>query len=133
MRRYVLTSEEKYAHVVAYVRCRYGGKGAYLREHAFSSWAMYQWRAQVYAGSLERGLAPRVVVSTVEENQEVARLTRAVEQLQEQLAARDAAHREALAGKDAELAASARTVEALGKAIALLQPGNESAHGTTGP
>ena len=128
-----LTWQDKHAHVLGYVLCPYGGKGAYLREHGISYHAMSTWRAQVFAGSLEQGLVPRVVVSTLEENQEVARLARANEALEERLREQDAAHRQALAAKDAELAASARTVEALGKAIALLQPGNESADGTTGP
>jgi hypothetical protein len=130
--RSTLTWQEKYAHVVGYVLCAYGGKGAYLREHGISYHQMYAWRAQVYAGTLERGLVPRVVVSTVEENREVARLARVNAALQEQLRAQDAAHREAVAAKDAELDAASRTVEALGKAIALLQPGNERADDTTG-
>jgi transposase-like protein len=132
MPRSGLTWQEKYEHVLAYVSCPYGGKGAYLREHGLSFRSMSAWRAAVYAGTLDQGLVPRVVLSTVEENQEVARLARANEELRALLAAQDQSHTAALAAKDAQLAAASRTVDALGKAIALLHPGNESVHDITG-
>ena len=131
MPRSSFTWQEKYAHVVAYLSCPYGRKEGYRREHGLSQHQIYTWRAQVFAGTLERGLVPRVVVSTLEENQEVARLARANELLHEQIDALEREHEAAMAAKDAQLDASARTVAALGKAIALLHPGNESADGTT--
>jgi transposase-like protein len=117
-----------------YLASPYGTKGAYLREHDLSSDQMRVWRRQVYAGSLERGLVPRgELVSSVEDNREIVRLARENEALTQQLQAQAEAHQAALAAKEAELAGAARTVDALGKAIALLHAGNESARGTTGP
>ncbi|MEZ5185711.1 MAG: hypothetical protein R2720_08200 [Candidatus Nanopelagicales bacterium] len=48
------------------------------------------------------------------------------------MAAREADHEQALAAKQAEVDAAGRVAEALGKAIALLHAGNESADSTTG-
>lgn len=133
MKRGSLTWQEKHAHVLAYLACPYGTKGAYLREHGLSAETIRSWRSQVYAGSLEQGLVPRGgVLSSVEENQEIVRLAQANEALRQQLAAQQDDHETALAAKDAEIARAASTVEALGKAIALLQVRNESADGTTG-
>jgi hypothetical protein len=134
MPRQGLTWQEQHAHVLAYLAAPYGTKKAYLREHDLSYWQLRRWRSQVYAGTLEQGLIPRGwVVCTVEENQEVLRLQRAIEALQQQLQEQAVTHRAALAAKDEQLAKASRTVDALGKAIALLHPGNESAGDTTGP
>lgn len=99
-----LTWQEKRAHVLAHMACPYGSKGTFLLEHGLRASAMYEWRSALYAGSLEQGLIPRGgVMTTVEENQEILRLTRENERLQERV-------------EQAEQA-----MEALGKAIALLQ------------
>ena len=52
--------------------------------------------------------------------------------MQARIAAREVEHEQALAAKQAEIDAAGRVAEALGKAIALLHAGNESAGNTTG-
>ena len=133
MPRSGLTWQEKHAHVLAYLACAHGSKGAYLDEHDVSESQIRGWRDQVYAGTLEFGLVPRgPVVNSMEQNQEILRLQRDNEALRRQLQEQAGTHQDALAAKEAELATASRAVDALGKAIALLHAGNESAGGTTG-
>ncbi|MBK6764357.1 MAG: hypothetical protein IPG68_14295 [Micrococcales bacterium] len=65
-------------------------------------------------------------------NREVVRLREELEALRARMAAREAEHEEALTAKQAQIDAAGRVAEALGKAIALLHAGNESADSTTG-
>ena len=55
-----------------------------------------------------------------EESAALARLVRANEALQQQLAAQQARHAQAMAARDAEVATQRRAVDALGKAIEIL-------------
>lgn len=128
------TWQERHAHVLAYLGLGHGRKALYLGQHGISQWQIYRWRAQVVAGSLEQGLVPRGgVMSSPEENREIARLVRLNEELQAQLAEQERAHEAEVAARDSELAKRQVAVEALGKAIALLHQRSESADGTTGP
>jgi transposase-like protein len=117
----LLTAEQKRGLVYAYVAAPYGSKGEYLREHGVTDRQMRTWRAQVFAGTLELGLIPRggAMVSP-EESAALARLIKENRSLQEQLAAQQVEHEQAVAAKDAELAVQLRAVDALGKAIAIL-------------
>jgi len=128
-----LTVAQRREHVLAYLETPYGVKGRYLASHGISAYQIRQWRAQMYAGTLETGLVPRGVwMNDYNVNREVVRLREEVEALQSQLAAREVAHEQQLAAKQAEIDAAGRVAEALGKAIALLHAGNESAGSTTG-
>lgn len=131
-RAHGFTWQEKHAHVMAYLEQEFGRKGSYLRENDISPAQIRTWRGQVYVGSLERGLVPREwVVNNQSENREISRLARDNEELQELLTQQAQLHEEALAAKDAELAHQKAAVDALGKAIALLHPSNDSAADTT--
>ncbi len=128
-----LTVEQRREHVLAYLEVPYGSKQRYLLEHGISRYQICRWRAQVYAGTLESGLVPRGgFMNDPDANREVVRLRRELAALQAQIAAREAVHDEQLAAKQAQIDAAERVTEALGKAIALLHAGNESADGTTG-
>ena len=116
------TVEEKRALVYAHLDCAHGTKGQFLLEHGVSIDQMRTWRLQVMADTLERGLVPRggVAVSR-DEAKALARLAREAEQLRAQLASERAEHERILAAKEAELATQQRAVDALGKAIEILQ------------
>jgi hypothetical protein len=128
-----LTVAQRREHVLAYLETPYGVKGRYLASHGISAYQIRQWRTQMYAGTLETGLVPRGVwMNDYNVNREVVRLREEVEALQSQLEAREVVHEQQLAAKQAEIDAAGRVAEALGKAIALLHAGNESAGSTTG-
>lgn len=75
----------------------------------------------MFADTLELGLVPRggSGVSS-EESAALARLIKQNQALQEQLAAQQAEHEQAMAAKDDDLAVQLRAVDALGKAIEIL-------------
>ncbi len=129
-----LTADEKREHVLAYLQLGYGSKGEYLRRHGLRRAQISMWRAAMCAGTLEVGLMPRegLYPSDPLANREVVRLTEEVARLEQRLADLQASHEAELADKQTEIDAARAAVEALGKAIALLQVGSESAEGTTG-
>ena len=130
---YELSAEAKREHVLAYVTTPYGSKGRYLVKHGLTADRVRTWRAQMFAGTLELGLVPREKEVFVKEaNQEIERLARENEQLREELIVEADRRVQAVAAKQAELDAAASTIEALGKAIALLPDHSESADSTTG-
>ena len=117
----LLTAEQKRELVYAYVTQPHGSKGRYLREHGLTGDQMRGWRTQVFAGTLESGLMPRGgSVVSAEESAALARLIKENQSLQQQLAAQQVEHEQAVAAKDAELAVQLRAVDALGKAIEIL-------------
>lgn len=128
-----LTVEQRREHVLAYLEVPYGAKARYLAGFGISAYQIRQWRAQLYEGTLEAGLVPRGVwMNDSNVNREVLRLRKELEALESVMAAREADYERALVAKQAELDAAGRVTEALGKAIALLHAGNESADSTTG-
>lgn len=129
-----LTADEKREHVFAYLELGYGSKGEYLRRHGLHRTQISKWRAAMCAGTLEVGLVPRdgLYPNDPMANREVVRLTDEVARLQAKLADLQVAHESELADKQAEIDAARVAVEAVGKAIALLQAGNGSADSTTG-
>ena len=129
-----LTAEEKREHVLAYLGLEHGSKSEYLRRYGLQRWQISRWRAAMCAGTLEMGLIPRdgVYPNDPMANREVVRLTDEVARLRQQLADLQAAHDAELADKQAEIDAARAAVEAVGKAIALLQSGSGSAGSTTG-
>ena len=115
------TVEEQRELVYEYLAVSHGSKGRFLIERGLSSRQLARWRSQVFAGSLERGLVPRGgAVVSVDEAAALKRLLDENQALKEQLAARDAEHRQDLAALDEELATQRRVVDALGKAIEIL-------------
>ena len=129
----MLSWQDKHAHVLAYLAVGYGHKTGYLREHGVTPWQIRVWCSQVYAGSLEQGLIPRGGgLNSVDENREISRLVRVNRELEARLADQERRHQEALAAKDGDLNHQKLAVAALGKAIALLHPDDESAADTTG-
>ncbi len=137
--------DEKRQHVLAYLDLKYGFKGEYLRRHGLRRGQISEWRAAMSAGTLEVGLVPRggMYPNDPVANREVVRLTDEVARLRAQLADLQAAHEAAmadlqtvhagqLASRQAEIDTARAAVEAVGKAIALLQAGNGSAGSTTG-
>jgi hypothetical protein len=129
-----LSAEEKRGHVLAYLELGYGSKGEYLRRHGLQQPQISKWRAAMCAGTLEVGLVPRegLYPNDPMANREGVRLIEQVARLQQRLADLQAEHAEQLADKQAEIEAARAAVEAVGKAIALLQAGNGSAGSTTG-
>lgn len=128
-----LTVEQRREHVLAYLEVPYGSKAGYLSAHGIGAYQIRQWRAQLYAGTLETGLVPRGVwMNDFNVNCEVVRLRKQVQALQSAMTAEQAVHEQALAAKQAELDAAGAVTQALGKAIALLHDGTESADSTTG-
>ena len=133
-----LTAEQKREHVLAYLETPFGVKGRYLDEYGISRYQIRRWRSQVYAGTLEVGLVPRggLMVNDPDGNREVVRLRQENEQLrvrlQEQASGYEQRLQELSAAKQAEIDAGQKTVDALGKAIALLHASSESADSTTG-
>jgi hypothetical protein len=67
-----------------------------------------------------------------EVNRELIRLVDEVARLHRQMDAQQQAHEQALAARQVELDSAQQSLEALGKAIALLHAGNGSAGSTTG-
>lgn len=130
----VFTADVKREHVLAYVGLAHGLKGEYLRRHGVTRWQISGWRAAMYAGTLEVGLVPRdgMFLNDPDANRELVRLTEQVEALRQELLDVQAAHERELAGRQAEVEAGRAAIEALGKAIVLLQSGNGSAGSTTG-
>jgi hypothetical protein len=127
------TVEQKRAHVLAYLAVPYGRKREYLREHAVSGNMVRRWRSQMYAGTLEVGLVPRGgFMNDPDANRELSRMVDEVARLRRQLDDQQQAHEQALAAKQSEVDSAQQAVQALGKAIALLHAGNESAGSTTG-
>jgi len=146
------TVEQKRAHVLAYLAVPFGRKREYLREHGVSGNTLRRWRSQMYAGTLEVGLVPRggfmndpdanrELSRMVEEvarlrqqlaEQELSRMVEEVARLRQQLDEQQQAHDQAMAAKQSEVDSAQQAVQALGKAIALLHAGNESADSTTG-
>ena len=129
------TVEQKRAHVVAYLSVPKRAKMAYLAEHDLSTSHIRQWRTQIFTGLLEQGLIVRGGVGLIhaDENREFVRLVRENEQLQAELVAARAEHARALADKDEQIAVQGRAVDALGKAIGLLQPGTAGQGQATAP
>lgn len=128
-----LTVAQRREHVLAYLETPYGVKGRYLASYGISAYQIRQWRSQMYAGTLETGLVPRGVwMNDFNVNREVVRLREELAALQSQLDASEAEHEQQLAAKQAQIDAAGRVADALGKAIALLHAGNESAGSTTG-
>lgn len=126
------TIEEQRELVYEYVAVPYGGKAGFLTERGLSSWQMRRWRSQVFAGSLEHGLVPRGgAMVSVEEAAALKKLLDENQVLRQQLAARDAEHRQELAAKDDELAVQRRAVDALGKAIEILHRSGDSKNSTS--
>lgn len=116
-----LTAEQKREFVYEYVARPYGSRTAFLLERGVTKNQIRQWRAQVFAGTLELGLVPRGgTMVNVEESAALARLLEEKQALQDQLREQQAEHEKVLAGKDAELAVQRRAVDALGKAIEIL-------------
>lgn len=104
--------DEKRDLVHGYVCSSYGHKTQFLIDHGVTRSRMERWRKQVFAGTLELGLVPRVGgVTSVEETESLKALLAENHALKDQLAA-----------KDAELAIQLRAVDALGKAIEILHP-----------
>lgn len=127
------TVEQKRAHVLAYLAVPFGRKREYLREHGVSGNTLRRWRSQMYAGTLEVGLVPRGgFMNDPDANRELSRMVEEVARLRQQLAEQQQAHDQALAAKQSEIDSAQQAVQALGKAIALLHAGNESADSTTG-
>ncbi len=127
------TVEQKRAHVLAYLAVPFGRKREYLREHGVSGNTLRRWRSQMYAGTLEVGLVPRGgFMNDPDANRELSRMVEEVARLRQQLDEQQQAHDQALAAKQSEVDSAQQAVQALGKAIALLQAGNESADSTTG-
>lgn len=115
------TAEQKREFVYEYVAQPYGGRAALLAERQVTKHEIRQWRAQVFAGTLELGLMPRGGgMVNGEESAALARLVKEKQALQEQLEALQAKHEKVLADKDAELDVQRRAVDALGKAIEIL-------------
>lgn len=129
-----LTVDEKREHVLAYLELGYGSKGEYLRRHGLRRAQISRWRGAMCAGTLEVGLVPRdgMYPNDPLANREVVRLAEEVARLRQQLADLQGEHDAQLADKQAEIDAARATVEAVGKAIALLQAGNGGAGSTTG-
>lgn len=129
-----LTVDDKREHVLAYLELGYGSKGEYLRRHGLRRTQISEWRAAMCAGTLEVGLVPRqgMYPNDPAANREVVRLTDEVARLEQQVADLQVAHDAQLADKQAEIDSARAAVEAVGKAIALLQAGNGSAGSTTG-
>jgi chromosome condensin MukBEF ATPase and DNA-binding subunit MukB len=87
----------------------------------------------MYAGTLEAGLVPRGgFMNDPDANRELSRMVEEVARLRRQLDEQQQAHDQALAAKQSEVDSAQQAVQALGKAIALLHAGNESADSTTG-
>ena len=108
--------DEKRDLVHGYVCASYGHKAQFLIDHGVTRSRMERWRKQVFAGTLELGLVPRIGgVTSVEETESLKALIAENQALKDQLAA-----------KDAELAIQRRAVDALGKAIEILQPSDAS-------
>ena len=127
------TVEQKRAHVLAYLAVPFGRKREYLREHGVSGNTLRRWRSQMYAGTLEVGLVPRGgFMNDPDANRELSRMVEEVARLRQQLDEQQQAHDQALAAKQSEIDSAQQAVQALGKAIALLHAGNESADSTTG-
>ena len=123
--------EEQRALVYEYLCLSYGGKGRFLRERGLSVGQVRRWRSQVFADTLEQGLVPRAgAVVSVDEAGALRRLLEENQALREQLAARDGEHRRELAARDEELAIQRRAVDALGKAIEVLQQSGEDKNST---
>lgn len=120
------TFEEQRAFVYKYLSQPYGTKGRFRAEHGVSGHVLYRWRAQVFADTLERGLVPRREAVNVEEVAAMRRLAEENRALREELASRDARHERELTARDNEVARQHQAVEALGKAIELLQPSGGS-------
>ena len=70
---------------------------------------------------------------SVDEARLLKRLLEENAALREQLAARDVAHEQEVAERDEELARQRRAVDALGKAIEILQPSGASKNSEPGP
>ncbi len=127
------TVEQKRAHVLAYLAVPFGRKREYLREHGVSGNTLRRWRSQMYAGTLEVGLVPRGgFMNDPDANRELSRMVEEVARLRQQLDEQQQAHDQAMAAKQSEVDSAQQAVQALGKAIALLHAGNESADSTTG-
>lgn len=128
-----LTWQEKRELVVVYIGLAHGLKGPFLLEQGVTRHELRVWRAQMHAGSLEDGLVPRRgLVSRVMENREITRLAKINEELRKCLVDQELRHEAELAVKDRDLALEKSAVNALGKAIALLHPDNDSAAGPAG-
>ena len=113
MGRTKFTAEEKREMVLEYFAVARGQRGRWLAQRDVSPRTFYVWRQQIVVGALETGLIPRGgVFVTAEENREMARLHAENKRLRAELDK---------AKKDAEI--QARAVDALGKAIELLQDG----------
>lgn len=127
------TVEEKRFHVLAYLGCVYGTKLQYLREQSVSYPQIRKWRAQMAAGTLEKGLVPRNLgLRAGEPNQELVAMDERVKELEAEVARLKADHKaeiallqrqagEDQAGYEERIAQAEGVADALGKAIALLQ------------
>ena len=103
--------EDRREHVLAYLACRHGTKGAYLVEHAITGSEMRDWRAALADGDLGAGLVPRNTGSM--SRREVAEVRR----LQAEVARVEAERDRAVAERDQ----MARAADALGKAIDVMR------------
>ncbi|MDO5495604.1 MAG: hypothetical protein Q4G64_07825 [bacterium] len=105
------TNEEVRDAVYEYLAVPHGSRRAWLVERGIPNYQMYRWRRVVLQGDLDRGLVPRAgAMVSVVETKEMARLIARVQSLEAQLAA-----------KDRELVQQAELVNALGKALGLLE------------
>lgn len=113
MRTVKLTAEQKRELVLEYFLVPLGQRTDWLLERGVHPRTFHRWRRMLMAGALETGLIPRGGVwVSVDENAELGRLHAENKKLRAEL---DKA-REDLESRD-------RVVDALGKAIELLQDG----------
>lgn len=107
----VYSIEERRALVYEYLQAPHGTKRRLLTERGISVHQFRRWRSMVFADTLDHGLVPRAVAEvSTDESAAVKRLLAENEALRAQLAAREE-----------DLAVQQRAVDALGKAIELLQ------------
>lgn len=103
--------EEQRALVYEYFHAPYGSKGRWLAERGVSESQMRRWSSMVVADTLGHGLVPRGGSGLRGPDKPV--VTR--------LLAENEALRAQLAAREKDLAIQARAVDALGKAIEILQ------------
>lgn len=119
------TAQERRDLALEYLALPHGSKGPWLRQRSIDPGTMKHWRAELTARTFEGRMIPRGgVIVSAEENREMGRLHQENEELRAELARL----RERDEAKD-------RVIDALGKAIGLLQDGptGTSPRRTPGP